>query len=100
MRKPESKAIVKVLRAQYPKEELALAFKNPLQLLVATILSAQCTDDRVNKVTKNLFKKYKTVQDYAKARQSEFEKSIHSTGFYRNKAKNIISFLPNPSSMI
>ena len=69
----------------------ALKHKEPLQLLVATILSAQCTDERVNKVTKDLFKKYKKTQDYAKAKQAVFEKEIRSTGFYRNKAKNIIA---------
>lgn len=71
--------------------DIALAFKDPLQLLVATILSAQCTDARVNMVTPGLFKKYGTAKDYANAKQSEFEQEIRSTGFYRNKAKNIIN---------
>ena len=65
--------------------------KKPWQLLVATILSAQCTDERVNIVTKDLFKKYKTLQDIAEADIKEFEKDIFSTGFYHNKAKNIIA---------
>src|SRR5207248_1205124 len=67
----------------------SLDHKTPLQLLVATILSAQCTDDRVNIVTKDLFKKYKYAADFAKIPQEELEKDIQSTGFYRNKAKSI-----------
>jgi len=72
-----------------PRSELD--YSTDIDLLVAVILSAQCTDKRVNTVTKELFKKYKTVQDYAKADLKVFEKEIYSTGFYRNKAKNIIS---------
>jgi len=68
-----------------------LKFKTDIDLLVAIILSAQCTDKRVNMVTENLFKKYKTPNDYANADIKEFEKEIYSTGFYRNKAKNIIA---------
>lgn len=68
-----------------------LNHENPWQLLIATILSAQCTDERVNIVTKDLFKKYKSLEDFANASQMEMEKDIHSTGFYRNKAKNIIA---------
>lgn len=68
-----------------------LHHETPWQLLFATILSAQCTDDRVNIVTKDLFQKYKSVQDFAEAEQAELEKDIHSTGFYKNKAKNIIA---------
>lgn len=68
-----------------------LNHETPWQLLFATILSAQCTDERVNMVTKNLFAKYKTVEDFANASLKELEKDIHSTGFYHNKAKNIIS---------
>jgi len=83
--------IIKILKKEYPKAKIALEFSNPLEILVATILSAQCTDERVNKVTKSLFKKYKTVQDYANADLKKFEQEIKSTGFYRNKAKNIIS---------
>jgi len=84
------KEIVKILKKEYPEAKIALRFKNTWQLLVATILSAQCTDVRVNKVTPVLFKKYRRMRDFAKAGQKEFEKDIHSTGFYRNKAKNII----------
>jgi endonuclease-3 len=83
--------IVKRLKKQFPNAKIALNFSNPLQLLVATILSAQCTDKRVNLVTENLFKKYRTAKDFASADVKEFEQDIRQTGFYRNKAKNIIS---------
>ena len=83
--------ILKLLKKHYGKAKCALNYKNPLELLIATILSAQCTDERVNIVTEKLFKKYKNVNDYAKANIKEFEKDIYSTGFYRNKAKNILS---------
>ena len=73
----------------YPDAHCELDFKNPLELLIATILSAQCTDKRVNMVTPALFKKYRTAADYAKARQLELERAIRSTGFFRNKAKSI-----------
>ena len=86
-----STKILKILKKLYPKVKCALNHKNPLELLIATILSAQCTDERVNMVTEKLFKKYKNVKDYANVDISEFEKDIYSTGFYRNKAKNIIS---------
>ena len=82
--------IVKRLRKAIPDAKIALRFKNPLELLVATILSAQCTDQRVNMVTESLFKKYKTTSDYARANLKTFEKEIHSTGFYKAKAKSII----------
>ncbi|MGP8320572.1 MAG: endonuclease III [Methanosarcinaceae archaeon] len=78
-----------LLRAEYPDASPELHFNNPLQLLVATILSAQCTDAQVNKVTGILFNKYKSVDDFANADIHELEKDIYSTGFYRNKAKNI-----------
>ncbi|HHT56048.1 endonuclease III [Herbinix luporum] len=68
-----------------------LHHETPWQLLIATILSAQCTDDRVNQVTETLFKKYPRLEDFANANQKELEKDIHSTGFYKNKAKNIIA---------
>ena len=84
------KEIIRVLKKEYPEAKIALKFKNIWQLLVATILSAQCTDVRVNQVTPVLFKKYKTVSDFAEADIKEFEKDIHSTGFYKNKAKGII----------
>jgi endonuclease-3 len=83
--------IIELLEKEYPKASGSLRFANPLELLVSTILSAQCTDARVNIVTQQLFKKYKTAQDYAKAGICSFEQDIHSTGFYHNKAKNIIS---------
>ena len=83
--------IVTLLKKQYSKLKCPLNFCNPFELLVAVILSAQCTDDRVNIITKNLFLKYKTIQDYARADQQELEKDIFSAGFYRNKAKNIIN---------
>lgn len=84
------KEIIRVLRKTYPHVRTALRHDNPFQLLVSTILSAQCTDKRVNKITPSLFKKYKTISSFAKARQSELEKEIRSTGFYKNKSKNII----------
>ena len=73
----------------YPTAHCELDFRNPLQLLVATILSAQATDKRVNMVTPELFRKYRTAKDYADARPAELENAIKSTGFYRNKAKSI-----------
>jgi len=81
--------IIRLLRGKYPNATTALRYKNPLELLVSTMLSAQCTDERVNLVTEKLFKKYKTAEDYANADLKEFEQEIRSTGFYRNKAKNI-----------
>jgi endonuclease-3 len=83
------KGIMAELRRMYPDAKCSLNFSNPLELLVATELSAQCTDERVNMVTADLFKKYRTVEDYATVSQEEFERDIKSTGFYRNKAKNI-----------
>ena len=81
--------IIDLLQKEFPDAKIALDFTNPLELLVATILSAQCTDERVNIVTKTLFRKYKDAEDYAKADLKELEQNIKSTGFYRNKAKNI-----------
>jgi endonuclease-3 len=81
--------IMSGLRAAYPDAHCELNFSNPLELLVATILSAQCTDKRVNLVTATLFKKYRSAADYADAKTEEFENDIKSTGFYRNKTKNI-----------
>ena len=74
----------------FPQAQCALRHENPFQLLVATILSAQCTDERVNKVTPELFRKYPNSRDYVALPQSELEHAIHSAGFFRNKAKNII----------
>jgi len=85
------KKVLDILNQEYPDADCSLNYENPLQLLVATILSAQCTDERVNKVTVDLFQKYKTVEDYAQAPVEEFQQYIRSTGFYKNKAKNIIS---------
>ena len=84
------KNILKQLEKEYAGGPFLNA-RNPFEVLVSTILSAQCTDKRVNKVTKFLFKKYKTPQDFANVSQNELEKYIYSTGFYRNKAKSIIS---------
>lgn len=84
------KEVIKILKKEYPEAKIALRFKNTWQLLVATILSAQCTDRRVNQVTPELFKKYRTVLDFAEASPEEFERDIRSTGFYRNKTKSII----------
>jgi endonuclease-3 len=81
--------IIELLEKEYPNAKTALKYSNPLELLVATILSAQCTDKRVNAVTKSLFKKYKTAEDYANADLKELEEDVRPTGFYRNKAKNI-----------
>lgn len=77
------------LQAAYPDAHCELNFDNPLQLLIATILSAQCTDKRVNIVTAELFKKYKRAADYAKAPLADLEEAVKTTGFFRNKAKNI-----------
>jgi len=81
--------IIELLEKEYPDAKTALEYTSPLEILVATILSAQCTDKQVNIVTKSLFKKYKTAQDYANADLAELEQDIRSTGFYRNKAKNL-----------
>ena len=83
------KKIISGLQKTYPDAHCELNHSNPLELLVATILSAQCTDKRVNVVSAGLFKKYRTAADYAKASPAELEQDIRTTGFYRNKAKNI-----------
>lgn len=83
------KKIWPILEKTYPKAKSALNFKNPLQMLIATILSAQCTDARVNIVTSKVFKKYKSAADWSKADLKHIESDIRSTGFYRNKAANI-----------
>jgi endonuclease III len=84
-------AILPVLKSTYPHAKCSLDFESPLQLVVATILSAQCTDERVNIVTKQLFKQFKTAADYASCPLDKMESLIKSTGFFRNKAKNIIA---------
>jgi endonuclease-3 len=81
--------IIEILENDYPNPKTALAFSSPLELLVSTILSAQCTDERVNKVTAELFKKYSSARDYAEADVSELEEDVRPTGFFRNKAKSI-----------
>jgi endonuclease-3 len=88
-RKARVAAILPILKKTYPDAKCSLDHKTPLQLLIATILSAQCTDDRVNIVTRTLFKKYRSAEDLAKVPQEELEKEIQSTGFYRNKAKSL-----------
>lgn len=81
--------ILKKLKKEYPHAKIALEFHTPFQLLISTILSAQCTDERVNLVTKALFRKYKKPDDYLRVSNQELEKDIFSTGFYRQKAKSI-----------
>ena len=89
MKRRSINRILNILSKTYPDAKVALNFANPLEMLVSTILSAQCTDERVNLVTKDLFKKYKTPEDYANSNLKELESQIRSTGFYRVKAKNI-----------
>lgn len=87
--KKRTAEIIKRLKKAYPDAHCALNHTNPFELLIATILSAQCTDERVNIVTADLFRKYRGPEDFVKVSQQELEKDIHSTGFFRNKAKNI-----------
>jgi len=82
--------IIAQLYKAYPRSRTALRFESPLQILVATILSAQCTDERVNQVTPSLFRKYRTPRDFASVDQKILEEEIRSTGFFRNKAKSIV----------
>jgi endonuclease-3 len=82
--------IVRRLKQRFPEAKCSLDHENPLELLVATILSAQCTDARVNLVTRDLFRKYRTATDYAAADPAVFEQEIRSTGFFRNKTKSVI----------
>lgn len=86
----------RILAETYPDAHCELDFNSPLELLVATILSAQCTDKRVNMVTPVLFAKYRTAEDYAAADRTELEELIRPTGFYRAKANNIIGIGPGP----
>lgn len=81
--------IVEILKKYYPDAQCSLDFKTPFELVVATILSAQCTDERVNKTTPNIFNKYSTPEDFANIDIEELENLIHPCGFYKNKAKNI-----------
>lgn len=87
--------IIELLEKEFPDARIALHYTNHLELLIATILSAQCTDERVNMVTKTLFAKYRKIRDYAEADLKELEQDIKPTGFYHNKAKNIKKMLPN-----
>jgi endonuclease-3 len=89
--KKRAERIVRLLAKLYPDAKCALHHDNPLQLLIATILSAQCTDVRVNMVTPALFARYRNVQDFAEAKPGELETAIQSTGFFRNKARSIIA---------
>ncbi len=89
--KEKAEKIIDIFDELYPQAKCSLNYKDPIQLLVATQLAAQCTDARVNIVTESLFKKYKNVYDYANADIKQFEQEIRSTGFYHNKAKNIIN---------
>lgn len=86
-----ARKIFEVLRQTYPEVQCALNFRNPLELLIATILSAQCTDERVNRVTPALFEKYRSAADYARASMDTLANEIRSLGFFRNKAKSVIA---------
>src|SRR5215470_17492936 len=87
--KQRARRIISRLKKEYPDAQCSLNHSNPLELLIATILSAQCTDDRVNIVTADLFRKYRNCQDYLNVPSSVLEQDIHSTGFFRNKTKSI-----------
>jgi endonuclease III len=84
-------AILRILKRLFPHATMALHWRTPWQCMVAVQLSAQCTDKKVNEVTATLFKKYRTLDDYVRAKPKEFERDIHSTGFYHNKTKNILA---------
>jgi endonuclease-3 len=90
-KRARARRIIRALTKAYPDAKIALDFGNPLELLVATILSAQCTDERVNQVTPALFKKYGTARDYAQANAAVLEDEVRSTGFYRAKTRSIIA---------
>lgn len=87
--KQRTRRIIRLLKGEYPDARCSLNHSNPLELLIATILSAQCTDERVNLVTADLFRKYRRTEDYYSVEQTELEQDIRSTGFFRNKAKAI-----------
>ncbi|MDP3901672.1 MAG: endonuclease III [bacterium] len=89
--KQRTAQIVTVLKELFPRAKIALDYSNNWELFVAVVLSAQCTDKKVNEVTAKLFRKYRILKDYIKAKPKEFEQDIRSTGFYRNKAKNILA---------
>lgn len=88
-KKIDSKKLVEILRKTYPDAKCSLDFETPFEMLVAVMLSAQCTDERVNKTTPDIFKKYNTPKDFANIDIKELEELIHPCGFYKNKAKNI-----------
>ena len=90
-KRARARQIIRALKKAYPDAKIALHFGNPLELLVATILSAQCTDERVNMVTPALFKKYSAARDYARADAATLEEEVRSTGFYRAKTRSIIA---------
>jgi len=90
-RKKRAAQVTAKLKELFPNARIVLKYKNNWELLVAVILSAQCTDKKVNEVTQKLFKKYKTLGDYVQADRKEFEQDIKPTGFFRNKAKNILA---------
>src|SRR3989344_4733735 len=90
-KKRRGTAVFRLLKKTYPNAKIALNYKNNIQLLIAVILSAQCTDKKVNEVTTSLFQKYKTAKDFANAQQAIFEQEIRQTGFYRAKTKHIIA---------
>lgn len=87
--KKDTASILNKLEEMHGEPRVELSYSNPLELVIATVLSARCTDERVNAVTKGLFKKYRTAQDYLNVSETELEEDIRSTGFYRNKAKSI-----------
>jgi len=89
LRKERVSRITEILTKTHPEAKVALKFSNPIEMLISTILSAQCTDERVNLVTSDLFRKYRTPKEYANSDLKELESAIRSTGFYRSKAKNI-----------
>jgi len=89
LRKERVSRITEILTKTYPEAKVALKFSNPIEMLISTMLSAQCTDERVNLVTRDLFRKYRTPEEYANSDLKELESAIRSTGFYRSKAKNI-----------
>lgn len=90
-KKQKALEVVRKLKKLFPQAKIALHYSNNWELLVAVMLSAQCTDKKVNEVTEKLFKKYRTLDDYVRARPREFEQDIRSAGFYRNKAKHILA---------
>src|SRR5262245_19084544 len=88
-RKKRTKSVIRILRKTYPDVRLALDFTTPLELLVALILAAQCTDERVNRVTADLFRKYRTARDWANTDRHVLEQEIHTTGYFRQKSASI-----------